>query len=166
MTYNEAKEKFEKLFKNEMSEEEAKEFLVSLYKKGESADEIAAAADVMREHSIKLPVSEELREKLIDIVGTGGDKSNSFNISSTTALLISSIGSYVAKHGNRSITSKSGSADMLEALGINLNLTPQNQVKMLLDKKEFRWQKKQNIKVTMEWMRSLTCFLMLLAFLY
>ena len=131
MTYNEAKEKFEKLFKNEMSEEEAKEFLVSLYKKGESADEIAAAADVMREHSIKLPVSEELREKLIDIVGTGGDKSNSFNISSTTALLISSIGSYVAKHGNRSITSKSGSADMLEALGINLNLTPQNQVKML-----------------------------------
>jgi anthranilate phosphoribosyltransferase len=131
MTYNEAKEKFEKLFKNEMSEEEAKEFLVSLYKKGESADEIAAAADVMREYSIKLPVSEELREKLIDIVGTGGDKSNSFNISSTTALLISSIGSYVAKHGNRSITSKSGSADMLEALGINLNLTPQNQVKML-----------------------------------
>ena len=131
MTYNEAKEKFEKLFKNEMSKEEAKKFLVSLYKKGESADEIAAAADVMREYSIKLPVSEELREKLIDIVGTGGDKSNSFNISSTTALLISSIGSYVAKHGNRSITSKSGSADMLEALGINLNLTPQNQVKML-----------------------------------
>ena len=131
MTYNEAKEKFEKLFKNEMSEEEAKEFLVSLYEKGESAAEIAAAADVMREHSVKLPVSEELREKLIDIVGTGGDKSNSFNISSTTALLISSIGSYVAKHGNRSITSKSGSADMLEALGINLNLSPENQVKML-----------------------------------
>ena len=131
MTYNEAKEKFEKLFKNEMSEEEAKEFLVSLYEKGESAAEIAAAAEVMREHSVKLPVSEELREKLIDIVGTGGDKSNSFNISSTTALLVSSIGSFVAKHGNRSITSKSGSADMLEALGINLNLTPQNQVKML-----------------------------------
>jgi anthranilate phosphoribosyltransferase len=131
MTYNEAKEKFEKLFKNEMSEVEAKEFLVSLYEKGESAAEIAAAADVMREYSVKLPVSEELREKLIDIVGTGGDKSNSFNISSTTALLISSIGSYVAKHGNRSITSKSGSADMLEKLGINLNLSPENQVKML-----------------------------------
>jgi len=131
MNYNEAKEKFEKLFKNEMSEEEAKNFLVSLYEKGEDAAEIAAAADVMREHSIKLPVSKELQEKLIDIVGTGGDKSNSFNISSTTALLLSSIGSYVAKHGNRSITSKSGSADMLEALGINLNLTPENQVKML-----------------------------------
>jgi anthranilate phosphoribosyltransferase len=131
MDYNEAKERFEKLFKNEMSEEEAKKFLVELYKKGEEASEIAAAADVMRAHSIKLPVSEELRDKLIDIVGTGGDKSNSFNISSTTALLISSLGSYVAKHGNRSITSKSGSADMLEALGINLNLSPENQVKML-----------------------------------
>ena len=131
MTKQEAKEKFEKLFRNEMSEEEAKQFLVELYEKGESAAEIAAAAEVMREHSVKLPVSEELREKLIDIVGTGGDKSNSFNISSTTALLVSSIGSFVAKHGNRSITSKSGSADMLEALGINLNLTPQNQVKML-----------------------------------
>jgi len=131
MNYNEAKEKFEKLFKNELSEEEARNFLVSLYEKGEEASEIAAAAEVMREHSIKLPVSEDLQEKLIDIVGTGGDKSNSFNISSTTALLISSIGSYVAKHGNRSITSKSGSADMLEELGINLNLTPENQVKML-----------------------------------
>jgi len=131
MTKQEAKEKFEKLFRNEMSEEEAKQFLVELYEKGESAAEIAAAAEVMREHSVKLPVSEELREKLIDIVGTGGDKSNSFNISSTTALLVSSIGSFVAKHGNRSITSKSGSADMLEALGINLNLTPENQVKML-----------------------------------
>ncbi len=131
MNYNEAKEKFEKLFKNEMSEIEAKKFLVELYEKGETPAEIAAAADVMRAYSIKLPVSEELREKLIDIVGTGGDKSNSFNISSTTALLLSSGGSFVAKHGNRSITSKSGSADMLEALGINLNLTPENQVKML-----------------------------------
>ncbi len=131
MNYNEAKEKFEKLFKNDMSEVEAKNFLVELYEKGETPAEIAAAADVMRAHSIKLPVSEELRDKLIDIVGTGGDKSNSFNISSTTALLLSSGGSFVAKHGNRSITSKSGSADMLEALGINLNLTPENQVKML-----------------------------------
>jgi len=131
MNYKTAKQQFEKLFKNEMSEEEAREFLVELYKREETAVEIAAAAEVMREHSIKLPVSEELREKLIDIVGTGGDKSNSFNISSTTALLVSAIGGYVAKHGNRSITSKSGSADMLEALGINLNLSPENQVKML-----------------------------------
>ncbi|MEO1928422.1 MAG: anthranilate phosphoribosyltransferase [Nautiliaceae bacterium] len=131
MTKEKAREVFEKLFKNELSEEEAKELLVSLYQKGETPAEIAAAAEVMREYSVKLPVSKELQEKLIDIVGTGGDKSNSFNISSTTALLVSAIGCYVAKHGNRSITSKSGSADMLEALGINLNLTPENQVKML-----------------------------------
>ena len=131
MTYQQAKEQFEKLFNNEMSEEEAKKFLIELYEKGEESSQIAAAAEVMRNHSVKLPVGEELREKLIDVVGTGGDKSNSFNISSTTALLLSSMGCYVAKHGNRSITSKSGSADMLEALGINLNLTPEKQVKML-----------------------------------
>jgi len=124
------KEKFQKLFENKLSEEEARELLISTYN-NETPEMIATAAKIMREHSIKLPVSEDLQDKLIDIVGTGGDKSNSFNISSTTALLLSSMGSYVAKHGNRSITSKSGSADMLEALGINLNLTPQNQVKML-----------------------------------
>jgi len=125
------KKEFLRLFNNEMSKEEAREFLINLYKNGETPAQIAAAAEVMRQKSIKLPVSKELQEKLIDVVGTGGDKSNSFNISSTVALLISSIGSVVAKHGNRSITSKSGSADLLEALGINLNLTPESQVKML-----------------------------------
>ena len=131
MDYKEAYERFTELFENRMDEKDAKEFLISLYEKGESPEEIAAAASVMREHSIKLPVSEDLREKLIDVVGTGGDKSGSFNVSSTVAILLASLGSFVAKHGNRSITSKSGSADMLEALGINLNLSPQNQVKML-----------------------------------
>lgn len=131
MDFNEAYKQFQKLFTNQMSEEEAREFLVTLYQKGESAQEIAAAAKVMREHSIKLPIPDKLQDKLIDIVGTGGDKSGSFNISSTVAILLASLGSYVAKHGNRSITSKSGSADMLEALGINLDLTPQKQVQML-----------------------------------
>jgi len=125
------REKFERLFANEMSEEEARDFLVSLYDKGESAEEIAAAAAVMREHSVKLPVSEDLREKLVDVVGTGGDKSGSFNISTTVALFLASAGAAVAKHGNRSITSKSGSADVLEALGVRLDLAPEQQVKML-----------------------------------
>ncbi len=124
-------EKFEQLFDQQMNEEAARDFLISLYEKGESAEDIAAAAYVMREHSIKLPLPHELREKAIDIVGTGGDKSGSFNISSTVSLLLASMGSTVAKHGNRSITSNSGSADLLEALGINLNLSPENQVKML-----------------------------------
>jgi len=131
MTYDEAKKAFEKLFSNQMSEDEAKDLLVSLYKKGEEPQEIAAAATVMREYSVKLDMDESLRDKLIDIVGTGGDKIGSFNISSTVSLLLASMGSYVAKHGNRAITSNSGSADMLEALGINLNLTPNDQVKML-----------------------------------
>ena len=122
---------FEKLFENKLSEEDAREFLVNLYNKGESSQDIANAAEVMREHSIKLPISEDLQNELIDIVGTGGDKSGSFNISTTVSLLLASVGSKVAKHGNRSITSKSGSADVLEALGINLNLTPKEQVKML-----------------------------------
>ncbi len=122
---------FERLFNNELSEQEAREFLIELYEKGESAQEIAQAARIMREHSIKLPISQELQDKLIDVVGTGGDKSGSFNISSTVALLLPACGSFVAKHGNRSITSKSGSADMLEALGINLDLNTKAQVKML-----------------------------------
>jgi len=133
MTYQEALEKFSLLFENKMSEEEAKKFLIEMYEKGETATEIAAAAKVMREHSIKLPVPEDLKEKLIDNCGTGGDKSNTFNISTTVSIVLASGGCYVAKHGNRSITSKSGSADMLEALGINLNLKPAEQVKMLED---------------------------------
>ena len=126
-----SKEMFEKLFNNQLSDNEAKEFLVDLYKKGESSSDIANAASVMRSHSVKLPVSNELQNELIDIVGTGGDKSGSFNISTTVSLLLAAAGSKVAKHGNRSITSNSGSADALEALGVNLNLDPQKQVKML-----------------------------------
>ena len=131
MNYNESVEIFEKLFTNQLPETEAKELLVDLYERGENSQEIAAAASVMRKHSIALEMDESLRDQLIDVVGTGGDKSNSFNISSSVALLLSSMGSMVAKHGNRSITSNSGSADMLEALGINLNLDPKRQVRML-----------------------------------
>ncbi len=126
-----SKEMFEKLFNNELSESEARDFLVELYKKGESSSDIANAASVMRKHSIKLPVSKELQDELVDIVGTGGDKSGSFNISTTVSLLLAATGSKVAKHGNRSVTSNSGSADVLEALGVNLNLDPTKQVKML-----------------------------------
>ncbi len=129
--FQEAKEKFEAIFSGTMDTDEAKRYLVELYERGESPEEIAAAVEVMRAHSIKLEIQEELREKLIDVVGTGGDKSGSFNISSTVALLLASAGCYVAKHGNRAITSNSGSADMLEKLGINLHLDPQKQVKLL-----------------------------------
>ncbi len=125
------KEKFEKLFKGELDKNEAREFLINLYKVGESAKDIAIASDIMRKYSIKLPIPKELQNRAIDVVGTGGDKSGSFNISTTVSLLLSSLDLVVAKHGNRSITSKSGSADLLEALGVNLNLIPDKQVKML-----------------------------------
>lgn len=131
MTYNEARKEFDKLFNNQLSTDEAKELLVELYKRGESSAEIAAAASVMREYSIKLDLPDEVKDKLIDIVGTGGDKSGSFNISSTVSLILSSLGLAVAKHGNRAITSNSGAADMLEQLGINLNLPVEQQAIML-----------------------------------
>ncbi len=124
-------EKFEQLFRNELGEDEARALLVELYEKGESGEEIAAAASVMRSHAVALPLPERLRQKAIDVVGTGGDKSGSFNISTTVSLLLASMGRVVAKHGNRSITSKSGSADLLEALGINLNLSTQAQLKLI-----------------------------------
>jgi len=126
-----AREQFEKLFNNEMSKEDARAFLVALYEKGESSSDITAAASVMREHSIKLSLSDALKEKAIDVVGTGGDKSGSFNISTTVSLLLASMGYVVAKHGNRSITSNSGATDVLEALGINLDLGIENKIKML-----------------------------------
>jgi len=125
------KEQFQKLFDNKLSTLDAKNLLIELYKKGETSQDIATVASIMREHSIKLPISKELQSRAIDIVGTGGDKSGSFNISTTVSLLLASLGSVVAKHGNRSITSSSGSADVLERLGINLNLNTQQQIKML-----------------------------------
>jgi len=125
------KTQFEKLFNNEMPQDEARQFLIDLYTKGETGEDIAAAAAVMREHSIKLHLSDELRAKAIDIVGTGGDKSGSFNISTTVSLLLASMGRVVAKHGNRSITSNSGATDVLEALGIHLDLSIDNKIKML-----------------------------------
>ncbi len=125
------KQQFEKLFNNEIPQNEARQFLIDLYEKGESGTDIATAASVMREHSLRLNLSDALLENAIDIVGTGGDKSGSFNISTTVSLLLSSMGRVVAKHGNRSITSNSGSTDVLEALGINLDLSMENKVKML-----------------------------------
>ncbi|RXJ88318.1 anthranilate phosphoribosyltransferase [Arcobacter sp. CECT 8983] len=131
--FNMAKLKFDDIFENKLPEEEVKEYLIELYKRGETAAEIAGAASAMRDHLIPLPVHYSLKEKIIDNCGTGGDKSNSFNISTTVSILLSACGCYVAKHGNRSITSKSGSADMLEALGLNLNHSIENTAKMLED---------------------------------
>ena len=94
-------------------------FLVGLRMKGESIDEITAAATVMRELSTGVTVAPEF---LVDTCGTGGDASGSFNISTASAIVAAAAGAKVAKHGNRSVTSKSGSADVLEAAGVNLEI--------------------------------------------
>jgi anthranilate phosphoribosyltransferase len=97
-------------------------FLIALRAKGETADEIAGCAEAMRAHV--LPVRTE-REDLVDVVGTGGDRSHTFNISTTAAIVAAAAGSAVAKHGNRAVSSLSGSADVLEALGFELEQPPE-----------------------------------------
>jgi anthranilate phosphoribosyltransferase len=132
MNYEEAKVKFASLFNHEMSDEGMREFLVGLtLDEHTSVSVIAAAAEVMREFALPLPISKELRLNAIDVVGTGGDKIGSFNISSTVALLVASCGATVAKHGSRSVTSQSGSADMFEALGVRLDLSVRDAARLL-----------------------------------
>ncbi|MES9912506.1 MAG: anthranilate phosphoribosyltransferase [Candidatus Sedimenticola sp. 4PFRAG1] len=97
-------------------------FLIGLRMKGETVSEIAAAASVMRELATRVEVSSD---HLVDTCGTGGDASGTFNISTASAFVTAAAGASVAKHGNRSISSKSGSADVLEAAGVNLSLTPE-----------------------------------------
>lgn len=109
-------------------------FITALRMKGETVDEITGAARVMREHATPIRVGKGVldidrddinidRETILDVVGTGGDGTNTFNISTTVSFVVSACGVKVAKHGNRSVSSACGSADVLEKLGINLNVT-------------------------------------------
>ena len=112
------------------------EFLTALARKGETPGEIAAFAAALREKSVPPPIAAAWREarEILDIVGTGGDRHGTFNISTTSALVCAAAGVAVAKHGNRAVTSQSGSADVLEALGIRIDLTPAEAARSLCEK--------------------------------
>ena len=106
----------------EVSEAEIREFLSTLARRGETAEEIAAAAEVLRAHAVAVPLSRSY--ELCDTCGTGGDGHNSINVSTLGALVAATCGVRVAKHGNRAASSRCGSADLLEALGVNLDASP------------------------------------------
>lgn len=105
-------------------------FLNNLNKKGETIDELTAAAQVMRAHATKIHTKHKV---ILDTCGTGGDKLGTFNISTAASFVVSGAGIAVAKHGNRSVSSKSGSADVLEALGVNINLSKEKSEQCLDD---------------------------------
>ncbi|VVB66352.1 Anthranilate phosphoribosyltransferase [Candidatus Gugararchaeum adminiculabundum] len=120
---SEAEEAMREIMRGGATEAQIAGFLVGLRMKGETIEEIAAFARVMRENCVKVDLA-HVKDKnlLIDTCGTGGDKIKTFNVSTCVAFVLAGAGMVVAKHGNRAITSKAGSADVLEALGVNLNL--------------------------------------------
>ena len=111
------------------------DFLIALARKGETPAEIAAFAAALREQSVPPPLDAATRAReILDIVGTGGDRLSTFNISTTAAILCAAAGVLVAKHGNRAVTSSVGSADVIEALGLKVNLSPADAARELREK--------------------------------
>lgn len=127
LTYDEAEKIMDEIMSGEATPVQMSAYLTALSLKGETIDEITASASGMRAHCIKLLHDMDV----LEIVGTGGDGSNSFNISTTASMVISAGGVPVAKHGNRAASSKSGAADVLEALGVKITLTPERSAEIL-----------------------------------
>lgn len=127
LTYEEAKKAVDEIMSGSVSPEITASFLTALAMKGETEDEIAGAADGMRSKALPF----KIEGNALDIVGTGGDHSNSFNISTTSALVAAAAGVKIAKHGNRAASSKSGTADCLEALGVKIDCSPELMKKSL-----------------------------------
>jgi anthranilate phosphoribosyltransferase len=122
LTRAEAREAMQEIMRGDATQAQIAGFLVALRAKGETADEIAGCAEAMREHV--LPV-QPTRDDLVDTAGTGGDGKSTLNISTAAALVAAAAGAGVAKHGNRAASSQTGSADVLEALGFELDLAPE-----------------------------------------
>jgi len=131
LSFNESKAAFKILMEGEASEEEIFQFLTLLSSKGEVSDEIAGGVFVLREKSKRVNVQD-----CVDTCGTGGDGMNTLNISTASALLLSSMGIKIAKHGNKAVSSKCGSGDVLEALNIKINLEPKD-IEIQINKNNF-----------------------------
>lgn len=129
LNYDEALAVMEEIMSGNTSQVQTAAFLAALSAKGETIEEITACAAGMRAHAVPVQYGSDL----LEIVGTGGDGSNSFNISTTASIVIASGGVRVAKHGNRAASSRSGAADCLEALGVNISLSPEQCERMLED---------------------------------
>ena len=127
LTYDEAYQTMDEIMGGEASEVQMSAYLTALSMKGETIDEITASVQAMRAHCVRLLNDEEV----LEIVGTGGDGSNTFNISTTSSIVISAAGVPVAKHGNRSASSKCGAADVLEELGVNIHIEPEKSLQCL-----------------------------------
>jgi anthranilate phosphoribosyltransferase len=122
LAYEHAQQSMREIMTGEATPAQIGAFLTSLRMKGETVDEITAFAVAMREHSVR--ISPHVQGRIVDTCGTGGDLLKTFNVSTTAAFISSGAGVTIAKHGNRSVTSKCGSADVLEALGVNLEANP------------------------------------------
>lgn len=127
LTYQEAETVMDGIMSGQATPVQMSSYLTALSIKGETIDEITASAAGMRAHCIKLLHDLDV----LEIVGTGGDGANSFNISTTSSLVIAAGGVPVAKHGNRAASSKSGAADVLEALGVNITIPPEKSAELL-----------------------------------
>ena len=127
LTYEMAEGAMDEIMGGKADPTQISAFLTAMTMKGETIEEITACANGMRKHGIHM----EHDKDVLEIVGTGGDKSNSFNISTTASLVISAGGVAVAKHGNRAASSKSGAADCLEALGVKIDLEPEKNKEVL-----------------------------------
>ncbi len=127
LDYTMAENVMDEIMTGQASDIQKSAYLAAMSMKGETIEEITASAEGMKKHCVKLPHEMEV----LEIVGTGGDGSDSFNISTTSALVISAAGVPVAKHGNRAASSKCGAADVLEALGVNINITPEKSAEIL-----------------------------------
>ena len=144
LTFDESKSAFEVLMTGKATDDEIYNFLTLLSDKGEVADEIAGGVYVLREKSKRVNVSD-----CIDTCGTGGDGMNTLNISTASALLLASMGTKVAKHGNKAVSSKCGSGDVLEALNIKINQEP-NEIENSINNNNFGFMFAQNYHSAMK----------------